>query len=958
MGAFDELLSAWRSNPDAESTLALCNYLGAHPHEDIVREVGVRSEQWHAADPAVMLAVGRMYLDAGLLTEAQAALVGAGKANSNDSRPFRFLGEVLLRRGDALRAEKVLTRAIELGARDAELGMMRDRAVVYVALQKRVGMQAVAAEVARTLPRQTAVPLPVPPPAPPARPPPRRPPPPRPPWTGDEAPTLPQSARLGLGARPPAVALTPPPSSRARPAPPAYALTDEPTAVMSSESLHDAQRRSFAPDVAGDEQTEVTIEQPMGWLDRASERPGPAVAPRTPLGGFAAQAAATAAAPAYAPPVYAPPASSRRVPHSQLELEDSFEPIDDHVAEPTPELVLENLARVGLYEPGGGAAPAWEKPPASRSRGNWVFVLASLLLLAAGSGGWYYARDVKQKRVVHAQTLGDEVEVMLRGGNPDELRASDDKLAKIFDLDSRSQRAARLWLENRVLQALLLTDEPRGIDAAVHRGLTVGLEEKDVAFGKIAAFLVEGDVAGAAALLPKYDKLAEKDAFYHLAAGAVLERAGDLRAIERYEAARALDDELVAADVLLTRAVLLELGIDKGRQPLAELERKIGDTPTRRALSALAWAVDPERARELPKNALLHEQERSSLIGPLRPVPYVVDALQAINAGYEEKAAGAIASAIELSVSPGMATQLGFLALKAGNEKLARSAALRALQFSALYPQARVLASRVALLGGRLDEAKKAIEELEPRSPEVAVVRAVLAYETLDAGELSSAVDALGEAARLPDYAALAAARGVLAGDGMPPAEKLQVFASPQVPWGEILAVDTAIQTGDLELAEKLVADWGEGATRPVYALRVSRLRRHQGKLDEAAAASHAALEQGTSTLPVITERAYVLIAKQDFRSARELIARYPSLLGLYAGWLKGLIEAESGHPAEAKVQLAQLELPPVEAPLEIRLLAMRALVAGKDKRAKPALQQIARQVPGNPELVAAKKKK
>jgi hypothetical protein len=32
--------------------------------------------------------------------------------------------------------------------------------------------------------------------------------------------------------------------------------------------------------------------------------------------------------------------------------------------------------------------------------------------------------------------------------------------------------------------------------------------------------------------------------------------------------------------------------------------------------------------------------------------------------------------------------------------------------------------------------------------------------------------------------------------------------------------------------------------------------------------------------------------------------------------------------------------------------------VAGKDKRAKPALQQIARQVPGNPELVAAKKKK
>ena len=138
MGALDELLTAWRSNPDAESTVAICSYSWVSGPEALIREVGTSAEAWHVHDPAVMLAVGRMYLDAGLLVEGQAALVLAGKANSRDPRPFRYLGEVLLRRGDAMRAEKVLARALQLGS-DAEARLWHDRAVVYVALQKRIG---------------------------------------------------------------------------------------------------------------------------------------------------------------------------------------------------------------------------------------------------------------------------------------------------------------------------------------------------------------------------------------------------------------------------------------------------------------------------------------------------------------------------------------------------------------------------------------------------------------------------------------------------------------------------------------------------------------------------------------------------------------------------------------------------------------------------------------------------
>src|SRR5262245_37844614 len=103
MGALDELLASWRSNPDAASTVALCAYLGATGQEALVREVASTAETWHSSDPTVMLSVGRMYLDAGMLPEAQSALVTAGKTGGSSPKPFRYLGEVLLRRGDASR---------------------------------------------------------------------------------------------------------------------------------------------------------------------------------------------------------------------------------------------------------------------------------------------------------------------------------------------------------------------------------------------------------------------------------------------------------------------------------------------------------------------------------------------------------------------------------------------------------------------------------------------------------------------------------------------------------------------------------------------------------------------------------------------------------------------------------------------------------------------------------------
>src|SRR3982751_4057758 len=126
MSALDELLRQWRSNPDADATIALCSFLGNSAREELIREVAASADTWHAEDARVMLAVGRMHLDAGLLAEAQASLVLAGKANGRQASAFRFLGEVLLRRGDAVRAEKVLARALQLEPDEPEARVWHD----------------------------------------------------------------------------------------------------------------------------------------------------------------------------------------------------------------------------------------------------------------------------------------------------------------------------------------------------------------------------------------------------------------------------------------------------------------------------------------------------------------------------------------------------------------------------------------------------------------------------------------------------------------------------------------------------------------------------------------------------------------------------------------------------------------------------------------------------------------
>lgn len=613
--------------------------------------------------------------------------------------------------------------------------------------------------------------------------------------------------------------------------------------------------------------------------------------------------------------------------------------------------MLEHLSRVGVYEPGGGAPPAWENPKRQRTRGTWAISVAIVLIAAAGAGSYAYSKKIRTERMQHALALNDEVKKLLETGQVADLRKTDQKLNEAFELDSLSQQAARLWLQNRVLYEILTAEEVRGIDSAVHRGKTVDLPEKDTAFGRIASFMAEGDLAGGAAILPRWDGQSSRDPYYQLAAGAVLERAGDLRAVERYDAARQLDPEFIPAQLLLARLLLLEFGGERAKPVLETLRKRLGDVPITRALSALSWVVDSDRPESLPDDAKLEPGDAEKLPAPLSGVPAMVEAVQAMRAGDLPKVSRAIDSAVTGAMTPSLATGLGFLAIEAGDEQLARKAALRALQFAAVYPRARTLAARVALLGGRLDEAQKAIEELDPSAPDVAVVRGVVAYEAMEPADLEGALRSLGESAHTRQaYTALAAGPGVLTGSAFPSSEKLEAMATPATPWGELVAADAALDTGDLTLASKILSRRQGDAVRPVHFLRLARLYRYQNKTDDALKAAAAARE-GSTTSAVLVESLYAFLKKDDAAGARNLVAKHPTVLGPLTAWLGVLVDVASKQKAQAAARIAKLDLPPAETPLTLRILVARALVAAEDKRARPYVLALAKQVPKHPDV-------
>lgn len=935
----DELVQRWKQNPSPAATIALCEALRDSPRAPLVQQVGEFATQRHAADAGVLVSVARMYLRSQRLGDAQTVLIAAGKLAPRDGTIYRWLGECLLRRGDADRAEKVLERAMQLGARDPDAQLWLERARVFRPMQAKAGARAVAAEVAHATAHSMRPPLDsmsdsttavhVRPTADSS--------------LDDDEPTrmgptppIPAAGRVAATARATGPAVTDRPEAPAARVPesprfPRDAET-QPRAMAGEReapaSPFAAPMRAPAPSASGE--IEISVQQPVPTGPPIPKRAGPPFEPpRAPTNG----------APKARP---APPAERPIAPH--------------------PRDVLDALSLAGVFEPpaerAAGAA-AWAQPELGpRRKGAATLISGMALFLAASAGVYFFYRHKRAEEHLQAEALLSTVESQLASSKPDVLGDTERELTRVFQLESRSPRAALDWARERAMVGLVKSGADVAFEDSMGRAKEVGIPDEKMAFARVASFLFQGDTAGAAAVLPRWDGPAGIDPWYEVVAGATLERAGDARARDRYATAARLDPRLLVAQFAQARATAIDGDAHEAMQLAQALRRSVPDRAEPLALVALAWGRDVNRD-SLPVPPEVDDLARRSdeLPSGLRFVPHAVAALRAFDKRAWADAAAEVQRGLAVADTPGSAVWLGTIALPLGNEALARKGALQALQFSAVYEPARALAARVALLGDRLDEALKATEDLEASSPDVAVVRAAASYERVDADGVVRALEALApEARKLPFLASLDMAADALSGALQLDSMHLLTMASDDPPWSDVIAMDTALDTGDLPSADKIAASWGKDSEgRALRALRLARLARYEGRLEQADVLSQTALDHGTVTPRVLWERAFTLVARNRAGEVGPLISRYPLVLGPLATWLSAYATASNGNLEAAKGKTSAVDPPPTTAPIEVRAVVAAAFGAMKDKhRGADYVKEVLATGSLHPDLVAA----
>lgn len=124
----DTRLLRFRSKSGGEDAARLVEDLIEAGRAADAKDVAASALKGDPANGELMVADGRARFAAGDLLGAQAGLLKAARALPKDKRPFRWLGEVLLKRGDPGRAAKVLQRAQAIDRSDPAIAKLLERA--------------------------------------------------------------------------------------------------------------------------------------------------------------------------------------------------------------------------------------------------------------------------------------------------------------------------------------------------------------------------------------------------------------------------------------------------------------------------------------------------------------------------------------------------------------------------------------------------------------------------------------------------------------------------------------------------------------------------------------------------------------------------------------------------------------------------------------------------------------
>jgi hypothetical protein len=303
---------------------------------------------------------------------------------------------------------------------------------------------------------------------------------------------------------------------------------------------------------------------------------------------------------------------------------------------------------------------------------------------------------------------------------------------------------------------------------------------------------------------------------------------------------------------------------------------------------------------------------------------------------------------LPLSKSPLCTLQLGLFALDASRPELAEAARERLALIDSEEPGGRILAARSALLRGELSSALRELDALAEQTQgksyvkDLALLGAIMAYEQGQGERLRKLLEQTDSAVVMsePMLGASAALEVMFAPSALT-AEEISKLARPSSLWAEVVAVDAALDAGDLGLAEPWILRWPAITTRPLHLLRLARLRRYQGRLRESLDITTRLLSGPEPSLRTFVEHVSVMLALGMNRELYPLLEHEP--LRASAVWLRVLM-----NDARAIKDVRAAELPGSQA-LDLKVLVARALRGARDPRALEFVEALRRGFPKNP---------
>jgi tetratricopeptide (TPR) repeat protein len=967
----DARLLRFRTNPASEDAGELAEQLLSRSRGADALEVLEARLEAAPGDVGALLTAGRAYLQIGELLKAQQALMQAAKLAPEQGAAYRWLGEVLLKRGDPERAAKVLAKAKALGGADPEVEPLLARATRLARLAEAELPGAFPSEpvTAKLASSPGAVPAPkvAAPPAPSRR--------------------L-HGTQIGLG---PVVA----PAPRAPRAEPGAGL-EEATVVAEDLRSQFADAMSQVPEARRryGSLPDDFDDQPTSMMDRAmldelssegfgvaprGAKPAPRPAPTPPRPApprVSAPAAppppSRASIPASVPPPRAPAplgAADEPVTRVASPLASRPEATEDpatrvakapsrrsaggragpgeergRAGEAQVDAILRVLEEERIFEPPASATPTWsEKTAKVGTRVGpmlavvWVF---GLLLAGGAYFGWRHWIDTQK---AEARGLRDEAAALALRGDGSDLVEALGRLDRAHALHPTAK-------EGRALRVVLLAEqvlEGGDPDVSRLRPAIADAEREHVdgallrAANAVVAF-VEARPDRALELLGE-DAEASDDPWVLYLRGRLLSRLGGQGAADVLQAATRAEPRLLVGELAL---VEIDAGRGERAAALERLERLLAHEPDHlRAQLFHAFLTSDTEAPDAVLGRVAALEPRLADAAPTdRALARVVEAHAARRKGDTPRALAAIErAAAEPSTSPALLVLVAREAEALGELGKAQRAAAAAVAAAPQDARARALLAEIALARGDAQSALRTLGALSIEDPEVLRLsaRAALALGGSSLEAADRAMDAYLEAndgapVEMRALALRMKARRGGASEALGAAERL-VRQAPGDPDALVALAEVALGAREPAKARAAVDRLVEARPDDAEAqFLLGRAARMAGEAEPARAAFARALELSPTFGEAEVALGYLLLDMGRYEDAEALyqaMARGGRLasggsLALVArlGRVEALLGL--GRVADAKVQLEGVQASDAER-AEARITAARVDLAG-----------------------------